>query len=475
MPLPVITIAQMRDWEAATWRAGQTETEVIRRVGRAVAQHALRQIRPGDRILILAGKGNNGADARQAMGHLPSHGVELLEVRDPATAQPILVAALARKPALIIDGLFGIGLNRSLDAAWKQLIETINRADIPILSIDVPSGLNADSGAVHGAALMAAMTVTVGAPKIGLLTSSAAPYVGRLEVADDVGLVPCPARPDTLWTLPADFQKFPPRRATGTHKGSFGHLAILAGSLGYHGAAVLAARAAQRARPGLITLFTTPDSYPACAAQLQAVMVHPWSDASGLPKNTSAILAGPGLASATVPQSLRNAVVQLWRSASMPVVADASALEWLPPGEVRPDAIRVITPHPGEAARLLNRTSAEIQADRVASVRALSARHGNCRVVLKGNHSLIGRSSGAIGVNSSGNPGLAQGGSGDVLGGFLAGLLAQPALQSNPDHCVRFAVWQHGATADHLERVRPNWVVEDLVEALGTAGAAERG
>jgi len=153
----------------------------------------------------------------------------------------------------------------------------VNQSKIPVLAVDVPSGLNADTGEVYGAAVEAAVTLTVGAPKIGMLAPGAWPFVGRLEVATDVGLVPCPppaSRDELHWTLPEDFAGFPPRRAVAAHKGSFGHLAIVAGSFGFHGAAVLAARGAQRAQPGLITLFTQEDVYHPIASQLQSVMVN---------------------------------------------------------------------------------------------------------------------------------------------------------------------------------------------------------
>ena len=156
----------------------------------------------------------------------------------------MLEQALRQKPALIIDGLFGIGLDRPLADDWKKFIETVNRSGIPILAVDVPSGLNADTGdpASPGVAIEAAVTLTVGAPKTGLLAQNAWACVGRLEVADDVGLTLCPHASELNWTVPEDFQGFPPRRPAAGHKGIFGHLGIIAGSLGFHGAAVLAAR-----------------------------------------------------------------------------------------------------------------------------------------------------------------------------------------------------------------------------------------
>jgi len=157
----------------------------------------------------------------------------------------------------------------------------------------------------------------------------------------------------------------------------------------------------------------------------------------------------------------------LWRDSFLPVVVDASALDWLPLEPVPRNALRVMTPHPGEAARLLRTTPQQVQANRLNALRNVSRRFGNAWVVLKGHQTLVGRSSGEAYVNSSGNPHLAQGGSGDVLAGYLAGLLAQPALRADPLLTIRYAVWQHGAAADRLQTTRANWAVEDLVEAVG--------
>src|SRR5580658_8340531 len=256
MAVPVITVAQMREWEKATWASGQTEAEVIRRVGKRIAKRARKLSRSNDAILILAGKGNNGSDARAAQDHLEDRKTEILNVTSPEGDLPKLQELLRQKFALIIDGLFGIGLDRPLDEHWMKFISTVNEAKFPVLAVDTPSGFNCETGQPEGAAIEAAITVTVGAPKAGLLAQTAWPYAGRLEVLDDVGLVPCPLKSELNWTLPDDFENFPPRRATHGHKGSYGHVALVAGSLGFHGAAVLAARAAQRAQPGLVTLFT---------------------------------------------------------------------------------------------------------------------------------------------------------------------------------------------------------------------------
>ena len=475
MPCPVVSIAQMRDWEQATWAAGQTEAEVIRRVGRCVAQVARRLTRPKDLILLLAGKGHNGEDARCAREHLADRRVETLDVTDPATDLSRLEALLSLRPALIIDGLFGIGLDRPLNPEWVRLLARVNEAGAAVLAVDVPSGLQADTGEPQGAAIRATVTLSVGAPKLGLLKEAAWPYVGRLEVAPDVGLLPCPLASEVWWTLPEDFLGYPPRRPAATHKGTCGHLAILAGSLGYHGAAVLAARGAQRAQPGLITLHTMEAIYHACAAQLQAVMVSPWQPASKLPTSHTAALLGPGLAAAGMPDQMKLLARNLWRDSAVPLVVDASALDWLPLESVERNAVRIVTPHPGEAARLLRCSPQQVQANRLNAVREISKRFGNTWVILKGYQTLIGRSTGEVFVNPSGNPHLAQGGSGDVLAGYLAGLLAQPALRTDVPKVLRYAVWQHGATADCLQATRPNWVVEDLLQELGNQTAHTQG
>jgi len=290
--------------------------------------------------------------------------------------------------------------------------------------------------------------------------------VGRLEVAPEVGLAPCVQTSELQWILPEDFRGFPPRREAATHKGSYGYLAILAGSLGFHGAAVLAARGAQRAQPGLIHLHTMETVYHSVAPQLQAVMVSPWQPAPKMIGPQTAVLLGPGLAAPDIPDEIKLLSRHLWRDSPFPVVVDASGLDWLSLDPGPKNAVRVITPHPGEAARLLRATAAQVQANRLDALRNISRRFGNTWVVLKGHQTLIGRSSGEVFVNSSGNPHLAQGGSGDLLSGYLAGLLAQPALQMDALQTIRYAVWRHGAAADTLQASRPNWVLEELADQL---------
>jgi NAD(P)H-hydrate epimerase len=459
----------MREWETATWGIGQTESEVIRRVGECLSRRARQLTSEQDLILILAGKGHNGDDARAAGDFLNDRKVRHLELLTPETGLPPLEMALREKPALIIDGLFGIGLNRPLAEPWQKIIAAVNAASLPVLAVDVPSGLNADTGEIFGAAIQSRVTLTIGAPKTGLLASAAWPFVGRLEVAEEVGLSPCPLKSDLRWTQAKDFQTYPPPRTEAGHKGTFGHVAIIAGSLGYHGAAVLATRGAQRAQPGLATVFTQENVYAAVAAQLQSAMVSPWQPETKLPLNLSALLVGPGLAAPEAAKNLRRPVHHWWRDLDYPMVVDASGMDFLAPGAFTKNGIRVLTPHPGEAARLLNWTTQKVQANRVTALRELSKKFGHCWVVLKGHQTLVGQCEGQIFVNSSGNPHLAQGGSGDLLGGFIVGLLAQPVLQADVATTLRYAVWQHGAAADKLQALKTNWTVEDLANEIGNA------
>jgi NAD(P)H-hydrate epimerase len=503
MSLPVLTVAQMRAWEKATWAAGVREADVIARVGQRVAERVRQWLPAGARVLLLSGLGNNGNDVRAARLHLGDYQADQLDVTSPSEAQAELVRLLALRPALVVDGLFGIGLNRPLSPEWRQLIETVNASGLPVLAVDVPSGLDADTGGHFGAVVQATVTLTVGVPKRGLIQEAATGCVGRLEVATDVGLLPDPDRvvgeqtglrcEDSwkfrqAWTVAADFEGFPPRRRVDSHKGTYGHLVLIAGSLGYHGAAVLSAKAAGSARPGLVTVFTSAGAYPAVAAQLAFAMVRPWNEPIELPAKTSAVLVGPGLAGGDVPDGLRAKTLKWWRELRLPLVLDASALDWMAlehrawwdgmttgdlaaEAPIRGDhtwhhhvAPRVITPHPGEAARWFSGDLMGV-GDRSGIVEQLGGVAGIA--VLKGHQTLVRGADEPTFINSTGNPGLAQGGTGDVLAGFLGGLLAQPAWQRDPMLTSRYAVWEHGAAADRLEAIRRNWTAEDLAAEIG--------
>ena len=469
MPLPIISIAQMREWETATWAHGVKESDVIRMAGYATAKMAEKMTQEGDAILILAGKGHNGDDAEQAVQFVKNRSVGYHRIEDPINGEILFLESLKLKPKLIVDGLFGIGLNRNLSPSWIKFINEINQSGIEVLAVDVPSGLNADTGNPMGTAIKASITLCMGTVKWGLISTKASPYVGRIEIAHPIGLVECPFKSAVSWISQEDFKFFPPKRAVLTHKGTYGHLYILAGSMGYHGASVLAARGAQKACPGLITLCTDEQVYHSVASQLQSVMVYTWQSKRPIPPSTTAILVGPGLASPDVPGTLIDQIRQWWDYSPLPMVVDATALDWLPKHSSNSSAIRIITPHPGEASRLLNISTEEIQNNRFIHHSKLSEIYGNAWVILKGYLSIVGNSRRQF-INPSGNPWLAQGGSGDILAGFLGGLIAQPNLATNPEKTISYAVWQHGATADFLTRQCNGfpWPIEKLLDFIGS-------
>lgn len=452
----------MRRWEADSWKAGRVEAEVIAAVGRCLSERLSNLIPRGQPILILAGKGNNGADAKALLSELALPEATLLYVEQPERDLPALDAALSGRPGWIVDGLFGVGLNRPLDEAWIAVIGRINASGARIVSIDLPSGLDGDTGHPLGAAARAELTLAVGAPKAGLLQTHAAEFVGRLEVAHDIGLLPPPETSGPFWHDGWGETRYPPRLPDSHHKGTGGHLAILAGSAGCHGAAVLAARGAGRARPGLITVYCDEPTRIPIASQLQAQMVHAGRPSQSQLARHSAILVGPGLVEPADLRAWRGLARTLWNSSPLPVVVDASSLAWLQPGPVESLAPRVITPHPGEAARMLGCDIAAIQANRQESARELSRQFGGCLVALKGRHTVVGSASGPLSVNGSGNPALGQGGSGDILAGFLAGFLARPELAKDPARAARHAVWRHGQAADELEAAGDNWTIDQL-------------
>lgn len=467
MSLPVITVEQMRRWEATSWKAGKSEDEVIAKVGSIVSKRALELTQLNDKILLIAGKGHNGDDVRAMINNLPDRDVTLIEVIDPENSLEKLLINLSAKPKLVIDGLFGIGINRVLEEDWINFISEINAQQLRVLSVDIPSGIDATTGEVQGAAIRANETLTLGAPKTGLLNSASTDYVGRLRVAPEIGLVNRNETSNLQLNEAEDFSNFPPPRPVSGHKGTFGHVGIVGGSLGYHGAAVLAARAASRSQPGLVTLMTPEEVFVPIASQLQSVMVHPLTANNIEFKSATALLIGPGMAAEGLHKDIKEKTDQIWHDSPMPMLVDASALDWLTAGEITSKSIRVITPHPGEAARLLECTAADIQADREKALQALSAKFGNCWVILKGRHTLVGQSKGIVFVNPTGNSLLGQGGSGDLLAGYIAGLLAQPLLQENVVKTLSYGIWQHGAAADKLNDSKLNWTIEDLSQQIG--------
>jgi ADP-dependent NAD(P)H-hydrate dehydratase / NAD(P)H-hydrate epimerase len=467
MAKPVLTLKAMRSWEADSWAQGILEEDVIARVGQRIGERIMESSAPGDAILLLAGKGHNGDDVRAACSWISDRKITLINLRQPASQITCLDKALSDLPDLIVEGLFGIGLNRSLEGSWEDVVNRINACPVRTVAIDIPSGLDPDDGKPQGATIRADQTWTVGAVKKGMLASGASEYVGRLEIFGDVGLAELDDhQSDLYFGIPSDFCTPPFSRPVESHKGNHGCTMLFAGSCGYHGAAVLAARGATKARPGLVALATHEPAYLAIASQLQNVMVHPVKKLLLIPPKATSVVIGPGLASSELPLELRSQVVEVWETFPAPVVIDASALDWLPSAGGPQDALRVITPHPGEAARLLGCKAHDVQSDRVKALRSLSDKFGNCHIVLKGHQTLIGTSTGPVYVNPSGNPSLAQGGSGDILAGFIGGLLAQETWATDPLMALRYGVWVHGNAADICETQHDSWEFDQLLDCM---------
>lgn len=427
---------------AAIARAGDDGWELMQQAGQA-AWSALRRAWPrAVSVLVLAGPGNNGGDGYVLARLALQDGcrVQVLALADagPGTALArracadylacggVLLAYRGTLPAadVVVDALLGLGLSRPPEGELAGLIEQLNASGLPVLSIDQPSGLQADSGAVPGVAVRAALTVAMLLPTVGLYTGSGLDHAGRVELAalehglSLDGLVePCARR-----VAAADLPALLPRRQRDWHKGRNGHVLVLGGNHGMGGAALLAAQACLRSGAGLVSVGTRQAHVPALLAACAEVMGFDAADPQLLDARLAAasVLAlGPGLGSDDWARALYAQVL----ASSLPRVLDADALNLLAAAP-QPLPGAVLTPHPGEAARLLGWTTRQVQADRPAALHALVQRY-RCVVVLKGAGSLVGAPQALPWLVDAGNPGMAVGGMGDVLTGVIAALLGQ--------------------------------------------------
>ena len=432
----------------------------MERAGRAAADCALAML-CGNVVLVLAGPGNNGGDALEAAANLAQAGiaVSVLHLAASGAVSAETGRALARARAsdahfvdtlpaqcdLVIDGLFGIGLARALAGAARELVLAVNRLGAPILALDVPSGLDADTGALagpDGVAVRAARTITFIADKPGLHTFAGRDHAGQVCVAA-LGIEALPPASAGLNDLSCFAHQLAPRMHN-SHKGSFGEVAIIGGAAGMTGAAVLAARGALFTGAGRVFVATL-DPGPAYDSMQPEIMFRSASSFNG---SDSTLVLGPGMGDgATAIRALVKAL-----DGPSPLVLDADALNLIAASvdlQARASgraAPAVMTPHPLEAARLLGVTAGVVQADRLAAAREIAARFGAV-VVLKGSGSVVAKSDGMAIINPTGNPGLATGGTGDVLAGVCGSLLAQGW---SAWEAALGAVWMHGAAADLL-------------------------
>lgn len=469
----------------------------------AVAEVIAERFPAAARVAIFCGTGNNGGDGFAVARHLANRGVETgifllgdrsriagdalanLEACDRAGlavapvdgAERLERAVLfASRSDLVIDAIFGTGLARPAAGLHADAILAINALDVPCLAVDLPSGLDASSATPPGPAIEAAVTVTFVAPKIAHVFAPAADCCGEVVVADiSIPDAAIDAEGVMLSLIaPGDAAALFQPRAAETHKGTYGHLAVIAGSAGRSGAAILAARGAIRTGAGLVTVLTdVATANIVDAASAESMTVHVFRTTSGIDRilaaleTKDAVVIGPGLPDDEEGYAF---VRELLPRIALPAIVDASALNAFA-GSIealgRAEAPRVITPHPGELARLLGSSTSEIASDRIAAARAAAAK-ARAVVVLKGHQTLVATPDGEVRVNPTGNAGMASGGMGDVLSGMIGALLAQGA---EPADAAAAAVWLHGFTGDLLaeETADIGLAARDVAESIPRA------
>jgi NAD(P)H-hydrate epimerase len=389
-------------------------------------------------VLQLGDAGKLSGDALQAFRDMEKAGIE---------ARPFSPDGLAGVD-VIVDAVFGTGLDRDVSGAWAAAIDTVNIHGKPVLALDIPSGLHADTGVVMGAAVRATATISFIGLKQGMLTEGGRDCCGELlfsdlEVPREVYEQVAPtARRITL----DNFHVLLAPRPRNAHKGRNGHVLVVGGDSGMLGAARMAGEAAGRAGAGLVSIATRRSHAASIAAVRPELMVHGIESAvelAPLLAKATVVAIGPGLGQSAWSRELLGAVLDSRR----PLVVDADALNLLAHEPVKRDNW-VLTPHPGEAARLLNQSAAAIQRDRFAAITALQRKLGGI-VVLKGAGSLVRDAEGPTAVCDHGNPGMASGGMGDVLTGVIAGLAAQGLTLYQ---AAQAGVCIHGAAADQAAR-----------------------
>jgi len=460
---PICCVADIRAIEVHA--AGQPLMERAGLAAAAVARDMMADRR--GRVLVLAGPGNNGGDAFVVARHLASWFFEVVVcARDAAPMPPEAAAARGswqqgggviatdwnddRDFGLIIDGLFGIGLTRAIDQMHARWISAANDSGIPILALDVPSGLDAETGIARAPTIRASATATFIALKPGLLTLDGPDHCGAISVHGlGVADSDIPATAGILldWAVLRTALPDTLRRARrNVHKGTYGTLGVVGGSDGMVGASLLAARAALHLGAGKVLVGLAAGNRPAVDWQQPELMLR--DAAEVLERTLDALVIGPGLGTGDSARHLLDGALRL----ATPLVIDADALTLIAADAALSAAVAarslptVITPHPAEAARLAGVRTSDIQANRVDAARVL-ARRLNAAVVLKGTGSVLAYPGGRWAINGSGNPGLASGGTGDALSGMLGALLAQ---RITVDDALPLAVCVHGAAADEL-------------------------
>ncbi|WP_028583203.1 bifunctional ADP-dependent NAD(P)H-hydrate dehydratase/NAD(P)H-hydrate epimerase [Desulfogranum mediterraneum] len=512
--------AQMRELDRRTIEEYQLPGMVLmENAGRGTVEAMARSFGPlmGRQVIVFAGPGNNGGDGSVIARTVLNQGAypRLFYLVDPATlkgdaghnfriiqklqipytllttdeklagAEEQILDLLRDAPLhSLVDALFGIGLDRPLEGRFLAAVQLINRLrrerKMQVVSVDIPSGLNSDTAQVQGEAIQADLTVTYGLAKPGHFHHGA-PAVGRLERVD-IGIPPQLHRQGELPGTALTAESLPrlKGRSSDSHKGSNGHLLILAGSRGTTGAAILAAQGALRSGSGLVSLGVPHELNPIFEARLIEAMTVPLANSAtalshrdletiiALLADKDSLVLGPGMGTEADTARL---VLHLYQHDPRPQVVDADALNILgrhPEILSRAAGVRILTPHPGEMARLCSSTVQAVQRDRLAAAQWLSRREGERAqpliTILKGAGTVIADGQGRWSINTSGNPGMATGGMGDVLAGIIGGFLAQGL---DPWEAACLGVYLHGRSGDDLADSRPfGYTASELADQL---------
>ncbi len=457
---------------------------LMERAGAAVFSTLTSRWPEARRVLVCCGSGNNGGDGYIVATLARQRGLEVsvLAVSEPdrlagdaaaavegARAAGVPIRAwpvraregrLAERPDVIVDALLGTGLDRAVEGAYAEVIDAMNGAGVPRLAVDIPSGLHADSGQVLGRAVKADLTVSFIGLKQGLFTGDGPQYGGSVAY-DGLGVPEAVGRavaPSALRLGPVKGTPLLAPRARNAHKGHFGHVLVVGGNRGMAGAARMAGVAALRTGAGLVSVATVPEAPAPPEPELMVHGVAGRRELEPLLAQATVVAVGPGLGTDAWGREMFAACL----GAQRPLVVDADALNLLAfEGASREDW--VLTPHPGEAGRLLGTSAATVQADRFAALEQLRRRYGGT-VVLKGCGTLVAGPGGPPGACDTGNPGMASGGMGDLLTGVIAGLMAQGLTA--PD-AARAGVWVHGAAGDReARRGERGMVATDLLAGI---------
>lgn len=456
------------------------------------------------RIVIICGKGNNGGDGLAIARHLSHYSganvqIVLIEAADAFRGQALANFKMAvnyqikiqsskdlnfKNFDLIIDAIFGIGFKGSINESTAQIIEKINSSGLTVASVDVPSGLDSDTGMITGSAIKAKLTVTFGLAKYGQLVYPGADFVGELVIVD-IGYpkdVLEAAEIKTFATDSKDIKSWltPRKNGRDTNKGTYGHVMVFAGSRGFVGAPILVAEAAQRAGAGLVTLAIPAELESLITSRVsQVIMTRGLSqardtsfnvlaveEALALIQKASAVVIGPGIG---LGEEVTKFVLEFIARCPVPLVIDADALTILSKSPDRGESLiknrkaaTALTPHPQEMGRLLGMTTEAIQ-----DYRRYAINHAikiyNCVVLLKGSRTLISDSSGRVYLNTTGNPGLSSGGTGDALAGIIAGFLAQK-LEALP--AAAAAAFIHGTACDMVAKKNKGYIGINAIDII---------